>query len=142
MVADQVVDDRARLVHHLPVVGDYGRLAQRMNGLEFGRRQPRGGVALVVLDLVRKAEFFKQPHHTLRARIVEVVDDDHAISLGLDGSLLFYPKYALCQRRRISAPGVCAGLWCGGQSVRRCCAHMPAMARCNAAHGRNMRIKA
>src|SRR6266849_4578527 len=36
------------------------------------------GVALIMLDLIRQAELLEQPEDALRARIVEVMDDDHA----------------------------------------------------------------
>ena len=75
--ADQILDDRARLGDSLAVVGNYGRLAERMHRTQLGRRQHRFRIALVTLDLVRHAEFFEQPQHTLRAGVVQMMDDQH-----------------------------------------------------------------
>src|SRR6266404_1945547 len=41
------------------------------------RREHRLLVALPALDLVRHAELLEQPEHPLRARLVEMMDDDH-----------------------------------------------------------------
>jgi hypothetical protein len=54
-----------------------GRLAERVDGAQFRRRQHRLRIALVFLDLVVQAQFFKQPQDALRARVVQMVDGDH-----------------------------------------------------------------
>ena len=53
-----------------------------MHRLQLRRRQPGGRVALVALDLVGRAQLLQQPQDALRARIVEVVDDEHGVLLG------------------------------------------------------------
>jgi hypothetical protein len=49
----------------------------RVDGLELGRRQKGGGIALVRLDLVGQAQLFKQPDDALGAGFVQVVQDYH-----------------------------------------------------------------
>jgi hypothetical protein len=39
-----------------------------------------------VADLVGQAQFLQQPEHALRARIVEMVHDEHRESSGVGGS--------------------------------------------------------
>ncbi|MNT49263.1 hypothetical protein D3C72_1861030 [compost metagenome] len=74
---DQVLDDGARFGDGVGAVRNHGRLAQRVDGLQRGGRQHGFRVALVALDLVVEAQFLEQPEHALRARIVQMVDDDH-----------------------------------------------------------------
>jgi hypothetical protein len=76
---EQVLDDGARFGHRGGAVGDHGRLAERVDGAQFRRRQHRLRVALVFFDLVLQSQFFEQPENALRARIVEVVDNDHRV---------------------------------------------------------------
>ena len=78
---DQVFDDRAGFGDGALAVDDHGRFAERMNLEQFGRRQHRLLVALVVHDLVGHAQFFKQPQNAVRARILKVMDDDHGFTL-------------------------------------------------------------
>jgi aspartate carbamoyltransferase catalytic subunit len=54
--------------------------AERMHGAQRGRRLHRR-LALVALDLVGDAKLLQHPQDALRARIVEMVDDDHRIDL-------------------------------------------------------------
>jgi hypothetical protein len=75
--AHDVVDDGARLDDRAIAVDDDRRFAQRMHRGQRRGRQPGLGVALVGLDLVGQAELLEEPQHALRARIVQVVDDDH-----------------------------------------------------------------
>src|SRR5690606_14693211 len=62
---------------HLVTIGNHWRLAERMHLAQLGRRQHGFCVALVMTDLVRHAQLFKQPEHALRARIVQVVNSNH-----------------------------------------------------------------
>jgi hypothetical protein len=80
--ADDVVDDGAGFRDPDIAVGDDGRLAERMHRGQFGRRQPRRGVALVALHLVGHAQFFQQPQDTLRARVIEMMQSEHGVSSG------------------------------------------------------------
>ncbi|VXA88095.1 hypothetical protein AERO8C_50562 [Aeromonas veronii] len=48
-----------------------------MDGLELGRRQKSGGIALIRLDLIRLAQLFEQPDDALGAGFVQVVQDYH-----------------------------------------------------------------
>src|SRR5260221_11860886 len=77
----EILDDRARLGERESAVGDYRRLAERMHRPQLGRREHRLRIALVGLDLVLQAELFEQPEHALRARVVQVVDEDHGFLL-------------------------------------------------------------
>ena len=52
---------------HIVAVDDDWRLAERVDGLQRGRRQHGLGIALVVDDLVGQAELLQQPQHALRA---------------------------------------------------------------------------
>ena len=71
MVARRLGDDKL-------AVGHDRRLAERMDRAQlFGRAHVR--LALVAHDLVRRAEFLKEPQHALTARIVQVMDDDHGV---------------------------------------------------------------
>jgi hypothetical protein len=74
---EHVLDDRAGLGHGQRAVGHDRRLAERMHLPERRRREQRGRVALVALDLVRDCELLEQPEHALRARMVQVVDGQH-----------------------------------------------------------------
>ena len=60
------------------VVGDDGRFAERMDRAQLLRRA-HVGLALIAHDLVGHAEFFEQPQHALRARIVEMMDGQHGV---------------------------------------------------------------
>ena len=74
----EVFQDGARLGHHAGAVGDHRRLAQWVDGQQFGRGQHGLGVALVAPDLVGNAQLLQQPQHALGAGVVQVVDGDHA----------------------------------------------------------------
>src|SRR5437879_5784249 len=54
-------------------------LAERMHLAQRRRREHGLRVALIALDVVGEAELLEQPQHALRARVVEVVDDDHGL---------------------------------------------------------------
>ena len=79
MALHQVLDDRARLGEREITFGEHRRLAERMHFAQRRRREHRLRIALVALDLVGQVELLEQPQHALRARIVEVMDDDHAL---------------------------------------------------------------
>src|SRR5258706_126150 len=65
---------------HLDVRG-----AEARAGEPLARREHRLAVALVGLDLVLQAELLEQPQHPLRARVVQVVNDDHGLVAGILG---------------------------------------------------------
>ena len=71
---EQVFDDGAGFGHHRLAVADRRRLAQRVDGGEFGRRQRSLFVARIALDFAGHRQLFEQPEHALRARVLEVVD--------------------------------------------------------------------
>ena len=77
MAADDVIDDGAGLMDREFAVGDHRRLAQGVNLTKGVRRQPGLSVTLIGLDPVIDAQFLQEPEDALRARVVEVVDDDH-----------------------------------------------------------------
>ena len=77
----EVLDDRAGLGERLVAVAHDGRLAERMHRAQLGRREHGLLVALVGLDLVLEAELLEQPQDALRARVVQMVDDDHGFFL-------------------------------------------------------------
>ena len=65
MAAQDVIHYRPRLVNRAALVGDDRRLAQRVNRHQFRWRQPCLRVALVGLHVIRQAQLFEQPQHTL-----------------------------------------------------------------------------
>jgi hypothetical protein len=75
--ADQIVDDGPGLVDGARAVGDHRALAERVDRGEFRRPEAGLRIALIAPDLVGQAELFQQPQDALRARVVEVMDDDH-----------------------------------------------------------------
>ena len=77
VATNEVVDDGPGLDQRQAIGLDHRRLPKRVQGLQRGRRQARRGVARAMLNLVGQIQLFKQPQHTLRARLIEVVDDDH-----------------------------------------------------------------
>ena len=79
--ADDPVGDGAAFKDDLAIGFDHRALAQRMHGLQFRRRQIGHGVAIVMLDLVGRSQFFQQPQDALRAAVVEMVNNDHGNSL-------------------------------------------------------------
>ena len=54
-----------------------GDLPSGVSAFSSGGPQPRLRIALVVDDVVGEAELLEQPKDALRARVVQVVDDDH-----------------------------------------------------------------
>src|SRR6202171_1705061 len=74
---DHVFDDGARLRQRQRSIGDDRRFPERMHGTKRWWRQHGLRIALVAPDLVLQAELFEQPQHALRARVIQVVDDDH-----------------------------------------------------------------
>ena len=60
-----------------PLILDHRRLAERMDPAERRRREHGLRVALVADHLIGQAELLEQPEDALRARIFEMVDDDH-----------------------------------------------------------------
>ena len=73
------LDRQAGRLFILPAVVlilDHRRLAKRMDAAQLGRREHGLLVSLVAPDLVRKFELLQHPQHTLRARVLEVMDDD------------------------------------------------------------------
>ena len=74
---DQVFDDGPRFRERQVAIGDHGGLAQWMNRAKRRRREHRLRVTLVAFHFVLEAELFEQPEDTLRARVIEVMDDDH-----------------------------------------------------------------
>ncbi len=115
---DQVLQDRAGLRQHAALVLDHRRLAQRMHATQFGRGQHGARVALIASHFVLKTEFFQQPEDSLRARVVEVVHDDHGRAGFLQagrgraratrrGGRVRYPDCAMCMQvpgRRAPGP--------------------------------------
>ena len=92
----QVLDDGAGLGHHGAAISHHGRLAQRMDVLEFGRRQPARGGATVKAGFIGYAQLLQQPKDALGARHFKVVDGDQgAASLLADAAL---------RSQRISVP--------------------------------------
>ena len=77
MAGNQVLGDGARFRQHPAVELDDWRLAEGVDGLELGRRQKGGGIALVSLDLIGQAQLFEQPDDALGAGFVQVVQDYH-----------------------------------------------------------------
>jgi hypothetical protein len=79
MTAEDIVDDRAGLRDHPPVVavGDHRGLAERMNGFQFRRRKSGLRVALISFDFIGNVQFLQQPQDTLGPRVIEMMDDDH-----------------------------------------------------------------
>src|SRR6185369_6971099 len=57
-----------------------GALPERMHGAERRRCEHGLGVARVALHLVRDAELLQEPQDALRARVLEMMDDDHVRS--------------------------------------------------------------
>ena len=84
---DDVFADRAGLGDGIAVVGDDGRLAERVNSPQFLWR-PHVRLALIANDLVGDAEFLEQPQHALRAGIVEMVDRQHWHSPGVGAAFV------------------------------------------------------
>ena len=74
---DQVLQDGAGFCQRQFAVGDHRRLPQGVDLSQRLGRQHRLRVALVALDVVRQSELLQQPQDALRARVVEVMDDDH-----------------------------------------------------------------
>ena len=79
MALHQVLDDRARLREREVALGKHRRLAERVHFAQRCGREHRLRIALVALDLVGQPELLEQPQHALRARVVEVMDDDHGL---------------------------------------------------------------
>src|ERR1044072_9976206 len=75
---DEIIDDRSGFGDRPPLVLDHPRLAERMGALQRRRRQHRLRIGLVAVDLIGQLELLEQPEDALRARIFEMVDDDHA----------------------------------------------------------------
>jgi hypothetical protein len=74
-----------------------------MHGAQFGRRQHGVGIALIRLDFIINAQFFQHPEHALRARIVEVMNNEHGgLPLGLKSGAQTRKEYnmAECARSR------------------------------------------
>ncbi len=59
VTGDQVFGDGAGFRQHPAVELDDRRLAEGVDGLELGRRQKGGGIALVGLDLIGQAQLFE-----------------------------------------------------------------------------------
>ena len=78
MPSEEIVHDRTGLDDPLPAILDHRGLAERIDREELWRREPRLGVALVAPDLVGKLELLQQPEDALRARVVQVVKDNHS----------------------------------------------------------------
>src|ERR1700730_6244390 len=74
---DQILDDRARFGDSEPVLGNHRRFAERMHRPQRRWRKHGLRVSLVAPNLVTDAEFFQQPQHALRTRVIEVVNRDH-----------------------------------------------------------------
>ena len=81
---DQIFDDSAGFgddarfaVGSIVGVDDHRRLAERMDGAQLGRGQHRRLVPRITLDLIAKPELLEHPQDALRARVFEVMDDDH-----------------------------------------------------------------
>ena len=62
------------------VVGDHRRLAERMDRAQFRRREHGLRIARVSAHLVGETELFEEPERAMRARMVQVMDDDHGAS--------------------------------------------------------------
>ena len=77
MVAEDIVDDCARLGHHVAVFLNHRRLTERVDPSQCGRRLPGCRVTPMLLNLIWKPEFFQQPKDALRTGVIEMVDDDH-----------------------------------------------------------------
>ncbi|MNV70297.1 hypothetical protein D3C71_1632540 [compost metagenome] len=73
----EVFEDRAGFGQHQGIVLQHRRFSQRVHVAQRLRRQPGLGIALVVDDLVRQAQFFEHPQHAQRARVVQMVHLDH-----------------------------------------------------------------
>src|ERR1700730_17906313 len=73
---EEIFDDRARLRDGVAVVGDDRRFAERMDRAQLLWRA-HVGLTLIAHDLVRYAQFFQEPQHALRARIVEMMNRQH-----------------------------------------------------------------
>ncbi len=69
----QVFQNGTRFGQHQLAVAQHRRLAQRVHRLELGRRQPVAALAGIGFELVGQAHFLQQPEHTLRARLLQVV---------------------------------------------------------------------
>lgn len=80
MALAEILDDRPALRHPETSILDQRRLAERVGGFQLGRCEIAGGVAPVGHDLVIRPELLEEPEDSLRPRIVEVVDGDHARS--------------------------------------------------------------
>jgi hypothetical protein len=50
-----------------------------MDLLQFGWRTPRSFIPLIAFDLVWDVELFQKPKNALRARIVELMDNNHGL---------------------------------------------------------------
>ena len=57
-------------------VDDDGRLAERMDGAQGGRREHRDGIARVKPDLVGSADFLEQPENPVGTRVLEVMHNN------------------------------------------------------------------
>jgi hypothetical protein len=75
----QVIDDSARFGQRLVTVGTYRRSAQRMHPAQRRWREHGFTVPLITLDRVFQSQLFQQPEDALSARVVEVVNSDHAM---------------------------------------------------------------
>jgi hypothetical protein len=72
-----MLDDGPGLRERRAILGDDRRLAERMHLAQRWRREHRRGIALIALHLVVETELLEEPQHSLRARIVQVMDRYH-----------------------------------------------------------------
>src|SRR5690242_15546603 len=78
---DEVLDDRARFGDGQIAVGDDGRLPERMHAQELRRREARLRIARIPLDLVRDTQLLEEPEDAMGARVLEVVEGQHAYAV-------------------------------------------------------------
>ena len=75
-LGDEILDDCASRGDHLPVVLDHRRLAERVDRLQFRRREHRRLVPFVAPDVIGQLKFLEQPENALRPRIFEMMHRD------------------------------------------------------------------